>query len=268
MGTVQYISAKNLNKMVKNSIRIGENRRAPTPTETKKILNHITGGNKGQVSYAVKRMAGGATSDMKVKVTSVHEFLKDLNKRIIRDPQLQKKFGLKEIHYAAGKPKYYETQFKKIKAEQEKTEAPKGPSQEELAEKKTTLERRKKFRQWETEQQVYGQGRDVMAVVKGETNKPAEQTSVSSPKKGGSKVVPFARGMSLPKGKGIDTGTSYVGTFGQDDTNQEDTSANISKNKVVDINKYRKKNEDKKNDKDTGDPDHFGQDMDDVDMAA
>lgn len=272
MGTVQYISAKNLNKLVKNSIRIGENRRAPTATETKKILSHITGGSKGQVSYAVKKMAGGATSDMKVKASSVHEFLKDLNKKIIRDPQLQKKFGLKEIHYAAGKPKYYETQFKKIKAEQKKMEEKKGPSPEELEAKKVFEIRNKRRRQREAEIQVYGPEANVLQVARGETEKPMEKTSVSSSPKGTDNVVPFERGTSLPQSKGIDAGTSFVGTFGQDDNDQEDTSANVPANKVTDINEFRKKKEDNKNvkkdEKDMEDPDHFGKDINDLGEAA
>lgn len=280
MVTNPYTSSKVITEQFRKNFTV--NGKRPTSTQIRKIMDRVSGGSYRPIAYSVKKMSGkllghvkvGGKGDMPVETKHIEGFLKQLNEKIIRNPELQKEMGLK-IKYAAGSktPKYYKSQERIIKSIQKEALKKAGPSQEELAARKTILERRKKFRQWETQQEIYGQGGDVLAIARGETNKPVEQVNVSSPEKGTGKVVPLTHGTALPKSKGIDIGTGEVGTFGQADTSQEETkpgdaSTNISTNKIVDINKYRKKKEDKKDSKNLEDPDHFGQDIDDVDMAA
>lgn len=153
---------------------------------------------------------------------------------------------------------------KSVVEEQIKKNKPIGPSKKELAgQAKEISPENIRYYQYGRQKEIYGD-KDALAVARGETDKPTEQVNVSSPEKRTDNAVHFARGTSLPKSKGVDTGTSFVGTFGQDDNNQEDTSKNISTGKVTDINKYREEKEKNKNNKKNAENlGKFGKDIED-----
>jgi hypothetical protein len=266
----QYTSAKVITEQLRKNFTV--NGKKMTLSQMNKIMSKISGGSYKPIAYGVNKMSGkylghvkvGGKDDMAVETKHVEGFLKQLNEKIVRNPELQKELGLKVKYAAGGKtPKFYKAQDRAIKSIQKEALKKSGPSKDELAEQARIKKGQERLHQYEAYKSNYGNA-DPIAVARGETNKPAEQVNVSSSKKGTDNNVYFARGTSLQKSKGVDTGTGFVGTFGQDDADQEDTSKNISTGKVTDINKYRQEKEkDKNKKKEAENSGKFGEDIQD-----